>query len=413
MFFDPREFLVHGMLGNLYIKVFGGTLASEKDKATGFTVPKHGKVDELVKYQLPRDIRDLYRSIIVEEEGVFLDSANYRANSLEAMVAAARKHFRGRSGNLLGVCGTDGLEAGSHACADGLTQELMGDASFNIVVAQRAGPERPPNTIWPIDQQGTDAARNLMHGIYHSTLAETRGKVTVTAHDSLFSARGLRKINTAKPQPFESRYDPLLQCANVEAELPRWLPGRLSDETRNDALPTSTGGRFNLVQGIETMTLDTLADYQNLLAFMDGGIRRGTLKGVVVQVLGSSNPRDYPEDKAALLEAAEMGEPHSIPVIIVSEPVQPRKPKNGKKRSMYAGHVSRLGGKVINGGELTKTETKLVAAQVLHRVMRVEGRTGEEVRRLVAAALCEYEQFVNGDLSVDQYIRTKMDKFQV
>jgi L-asparaginase/Glu-tRNA(Gln) amidotransferase subunit D len=405
---------------NLYIKVYGGTIAAEAEDRVSkipsdngdfeevinlVTAPKRGKIKELLDYEVPQKEKDRYPEIIVEEADVFLDSGDFEVDTIERMVQDIRENLRTRMGNFIICMGTDAAAYAGQAIADGISRDHLGsDRNIIIAVAQQSSPPRPRNAVGKMDQQGSDAARNLTNAIYLSTEEGMKGQIAMLVGNMLRPARGLRKINTEGSDPFQSRYREIAHSDNSPVPDWSWSYRNPPNVTR----PAGLSERYKLLPGVETVGVDPISNYQNLTNMITGALTSGytgrdqTLNGIVLQAPGSRNLRTNDRDKGYIREMANIAAEHGIPVAIISDPMQPG--RTGNKGTVYAGDASLIGGKIIDGGKLILAEAKLQMSNALYYAKKKLGLTKEDVLTFVQEQLDLYSMFVRSEMKLEEYV---------
>lgn len=386
---------------NLYIKVFGGTLASEKNEAANI-VPKRGKVLELLEHEVSQYEKDRYGDIVVEEEEPFLDSADARAETIESMVSGVRAHVRKRAAPLLIVTGTDTAAHFLQALADGLPPDQLGDSRIMTVVAQKASPKRPKSAVGSIGQEGSDAANNLTNALYLLSALKTRGQISLCCGNALFPARGLIKEQLASRQPFACRYGPL--AISDQAVVPNWTFQQPPISNADRA--AGAAGRYKLLPNISTFTLTPFTDYRRLpkLVVEPPGPDSDSPNCVILEVPGNRNVRQKEVmDRESFRKAVDVGARNGIPIVVVSETMQQHAVGNGIQ-DKYKGDVSMVDGPVVDGGRLTRIEVEVVVSNSLHLARKSDNLSGPQVVERVRRDLQMYMDFVEGRMSADAYV---------
>ncbi len=405
-------------MSNLYIQVLGGTIAGEAElkevdvqtqlgnterRIRSITEPKHGKIQELVKYQLSDIARSRFDHIVVEEADMFIDSADGNCDTIEHAVALVREQLRARVGNLVICYGTDGAAFLSQALAEAITPEQLGDKrGIIIAVAQHAAPKRPLDATGAIDQNSTDAARNLEHATYFSRMEETNGRIGVLVDGILYPPRGLRKSRTKHMNPFASRYG-MMSSAPEKGPTYRWSK---LNKPENVELPAGINARYKLIPGVESLGLDATSNYENLAAMVQGGIDKQTLNGIVIQAPGNGNLRNIERDRKIMRQTVEFAADKGVPIVVIGDPMQPHDGPD-EEETVYPGDAKLFGGQLIQGNGLQPAEAKLITSESLYNAKRRLHLHGPAVIDYVRMRMQAYIQYVDGAISQQDYINLK------
>lgn len=411
----------------LEVRVFGGTISCEEHEVDDATrrggkkkhvlLPQPGKIRSLIENQVPDRVMSMVDLVAYSEAAPIVDSAELNVGLLMQSVEDIRERTR-RGANLLITSGTDNVPYLMHALAEGVPREMLGDRNIIVVVSQTHAPadlpvtrydESPPPACEPVD--------NLTNAIYLTTRLEMRGRIGLYCGGVLFPPRGLVKIDTKDPQPFHCRFDQM----GISERPPQRDWHIVESEPAH--LPRGMKHKYELADGIESWGFDPLSHYGNLPAAMEGmtcrklgeGLRGNSRKtefnAMVVQAPGSSNLRQSIDELACVNEAAEIGLGADVPVVLISDPLQPHSPgedEGGRRGFIYGGdlalmreHLDRAAGgtgksPVLSGGKLARPEAKLLVSQAVHRGVQVHDYHGEELLQYVQVAFADYESYLAG-----------------
>ena len=413
----------------LEVRVFGGTISCDEHlvedpmrrggRKKNVLLPQPGKIRSLIENQVPDRVMSMVDLVAYSEADPIVDSAELNVGLLMQSVEDIRKRTR-RGANLLIASGTDNVVYLMHALAEGVPRGMLGERNIIVVVSQTHAPanlpvtrydEFPPPACEPVD--------NLTNAIYLTTKEKMRGRIGLYCGGVLLPPRGLIKIDTKDPQPFRCRFTEIGISENPPER--DWHIG----ERKLAHLPRGREHKYQLANGIESWGFDPLSDYGNLPAAMEGMIgrkqgsgttdssrQRNEFNAVVVQAPGSSNLRQSEEELACVNEAAEMGLEADVPVVLISDPLQPHGSGEGERAErsfVYGGdfalmreHLDRAAGgrgksPVLSGGKLARPETKLLVSQAVCRGMRIHGYHGRELLKYVQTAFADYESYLAGE----------------
>ncbi|KKW38947.1 MAG: hypothetical protein UY85_C0018G0011 [Candidatus Peribacteria bacterium GW2011_GWB1_54_5] len=410
----------------LEVRVFGGTISCEEHEADDsrrgrrkrVLLPQPGKIRSLIENQVPDRVMSMVDLVAYSEADPIVDSAELNVGLLMQSVEDIRKRTR-RGANLLIASGTDNVPYLMHALAEGVPREMLGDRNIIVVVSQTHAPadlpvtrydESPPPACEPVD--------NLTNAIYLSTRDEMRGRIGLYCGGVLFPPRGLVKIDTKDPQPFHCRFDQM----GISERPPQRDWHIVESEPAH--LPRGMKHKYELADGIESWGFDPLSHYGNLPAAMEGMIcrkqgggllekspRKTDFNAMVVQAPGSSNLRQSEEELACVNEAAEIGLEADVPVVLISDPLQPHssgEDEGGRGGFIYGGdfalmreHLDKAAGgteksPVLSGGKLARPEAKLLVSQAVRRGVQVHGHHGKKLLEYVQLAFADYESYLAG-----------------
>lgn len=401
----------------LNVLVFGGTIASEitqesvivklpggreEERIREITIPKRGKIEELLKHQVPPEVKNIFRApIAIKESEVFLDSADFQVDTLEEAVQNVRRVLRETRGNIIICAGTDATAFLSQAMADGISADGLTDRNIIITMAQYASPKRPEGAAdGPIDQGRSDAAKNLTNAIYLSSRERFRGQIGVCVDQTLYSARGSRKIQTSGYDPLQNRFPSIAKKQNGEKI--KWL---FDDECHNTNIPGGLSGvSYKLLPGVESFSVDPLSNYQNLVDIMEFASKKTprTLNAMILSAPGSCNLRSNPRDCELIENAARIGAQSGIPLIITSDPMQPQETE--ADAAVYVGNALNRKTSLVNGRRLMVPELKMVVAQTLYTAMKIKKiYHPEKILGAVDSQLELYSEFVSGEMTLQEY----------
>jgi len=408
----------------LEVRVFGGTIScdehevddSRRGRRKRVLLPEPGKVLRLIKEQVSGRVMDIVDLVAYSEAEPIIDSSELNVDLLMQSVEDIRE--RTRSGaNLLIASGTDNVVYLMHALAEGVQPETLEERNIIVVVSQTHAPSAPERTRYSgCPLPACEAVDNLTNAIYLTTREEMCGRIGLYCGGALFPPRALVKIDTKDPQPFRCRFAEM-----GISERPPQRDWHIA-EREPAHLPRGRQHKYELANGIESWGFDPLSDYGNLPAAMEGMIRRkrgggamdssqkeADFNAMVVQAPGSSNLRQSEADLACVNEAAEIGLEADVPVVLISDPLQPHSSGEEESRGrnyIYGGdfalmreHLDRAaGGKspVLSGGKLARPEAKLLVSQAVRRGLQVHGRRGKKLLEYVQGAFADYESFLAG-----------------
>ncbi|TSC58150.1 MAG: hypothetical protein Greene041662_800 [Candidatus Peregrinibacteria bacterium Greene0416_62] len=356
-----------------HILGFGGTLTCAD--VGKLRKPIRGRIKEIVDRGVPQATLDKYQTIGVTESELFGDSNQLRANpDLMQMVHETRTHLQELGRNMIIVMGTDQAAAAAHVFAEGISPEELGDRSIIVVVSQTHIPDTELSIVSDEKIVASEPARVLNDALKLSMRKEIRRRIVVLAGPSLYPARGLRKANTKKDDPFECRFD---TAATLQEK--GW---QLYDPSRTKAgAPRGDGKEFTLEMGVEVKELGITADYKNLWRDIKNSIpswwRRFFLhqvshyQGIVLSAPGEGSVRENSRDLQYLVQAANIAAKHNIPMMLVGDPQQSEHPLIGDPDSHYAGSMpiiqkrlfgtsQKRGQALMGGGKKTATEARLL-----------------------------------------------------
>lgn len=398
------------------IVVLGGTIASEATPTTisetdvhgksrevirCITKPKHGKILELLNFQMPDDVKERYPILpLVKESEVFLDSADFEVDTLERAVQGVRDILRETKGNIIICTGTDSSAYLSQAMADGISPEALGGRSVVITMAQYASPKRPDDAEGPINQGKSDAANNLANALRLSMDSRMNGQIGTVVGSLLRPARGTRKREITGPDPLDNRFFPIAHSNN--ASIPNWL----FDNPQNVNYPTGlTNVRYKLLPGVESYSVDPFSNYQNLVDIMEFASKKNprTLNAMILSAPGSCNLRNNPRDHELIERAADIGLTNGIPLIVTSDPMH--RQERGEECATYAGNAFNRRSGLIDGRRMMVPELKVVVAQSLYTAKKIKKIADPAtLGEYVDTHLDCYSDFVEGKIAYHDYM---------
>ena len=412
----------------LEVRVFGGTISCDEHlvedpmrrggRKKNVLLPQPGKILSLIKHEVSGRVRDMVDIVEYSEADPIIDSAELDTNLLMESVEDIRERTK-RNANILIASGTDNVVYLMQALAEGVDPDVLGENNIIVVVSQTHAPSIPEGAGPPVCQPSCGAVDNLTNAIYLTTKEKMRGRIGLYCGGVLLPPRGLIKIDTKDPQPFRCRFTEIGISENPPER--DWHIG----ERKLAHLPRGREHKYQLANGIESWGFDPLSDYGNLPAAMEGMIgrkqgsgttdssrQRNEFNAVVVQAPGSSNLRQSEEELACVNEAAEIGLEADVPVVLISDPLQPHGSGEGERAErsfVYGGdfalmreHLDRAAGgrgksPVLSGGKLARPETKLLVSQAVCRGMRIHGYHGRELLKYVQTAFADYESYLAGE----------------
>lgn len=421
----------------LNVHVLGGTIACDEhdvaDKeaiadSRKVLLPESGKIRRMIASEVPKDVMDRVDfdpQINYSESSPVIDSADLDVALLMETIKHVRSMTRDKS-NILLVSGTDNAAYLMQALAEGVDPERLGDNNIIVVVSQRHAPHIAEGNSEPVCPHGTEAVDNLTNAIYLGTRKEMEGRIGLYCGGKrgvLLAPRGLVKQNTDSVQPFKGRFRAIAK--SDENEVPNWQ----FTSKKHEDIPRGRKHVYKLSPGVENWGFGPTSDYGNLVAAMAGmmamrkggetGVsqkirdvlsrlwnvskRRNDFNAIVVQAPGSGNLRQDEDELSCVNEAGEVGVHGGVPVVLISDPLQPHWVKD---TFMYGGDFALMrqqldksaGGKgkspVLSGGKLSLPEAQLVASQSTYRGRDKHKLRGRELIDYVSKCFADYEEFL-------------------
>ncbi|PIQ76201.1 hypothetical protein COU78_01430 [Candidatus Peregrinibacteria bacterium CG10_big_fil_rev_8_21_14_0_10_49_24] len=425
----------------LNVHVLGGTIAcDEHDVACTqasrdpqkVLLPEPGKIRRIIEGEVPASVMDRVQfdsKKNYSESSPVIDSADLNVAILMQNIADVREMTKQQT-NILLVCGTDNAAYLMQALAEGVNPEWLGDNNIIVVVSQKHAPHIPENASGPVCPPGTEAVDNITNAIYLGTRKEMEGRIGLYCGGKrgvLLAPRGLVKANTESLQPFGCRYRAIAK--SDDSEVPNWQFTRKGPED----IPRGRSHKYKLSPGVENWGFSPTSDYGNLPAAMAGMMamrkgsgnvrafsriaemiqnfregsmrRRNDCNAIVVQAPGSANLRQNEEELACVNEAGEIGVKGGVPVVLISDPLQPHWAKGGfiyggdfelmrQQMDKAAGGVGRS--PVLSGGKLSLPEAQLVASQSTYRGRNKHKHGGRDLVEYVRKCFADYEARLRG-----------------
>jgi L-asparaginase/Glu-tRNA(Gln) amidotransferase subunit D len=404
---------------SLNIMVFGGTLACEdvsEDPNVQDLHPKKGKVQQVYDQEVDDRVKELYKNVTVEDIEPFLDSSNYKCESLEEIANAVRANLKARVGNIIAVVGTDQGSFAAHAIADAVNPERLQGRSITVVSSMEASARRRGKSVmW--SQAGAD----LTNAVYLSARDELKGKIANYCGGLLAAPRGLKELhNDGTIQPFGSRFAPITMGSDPPAY--KWTEFNVRDvvgatsSPRNVLCPTGAGQRYKLLPGVEQFSLNAISNYANTYAMAKGGVSEGTLNGLVLSAPGKGDFRNVSTDLEDLVKAADLCVENGIPVVSVSDPFSNN--GNGTQKSTISSVSSKYGStasgehfeEILHVTPLSANEAQMVISESLYHGRKKLSLQGPDLVEYVYEELRHYRNLVQQKLSHDRYMDWKRER---
>ena len=419
--------------------VLGGTIACEEHDAVDneslsgkkVLLPESGKIRRLIENEVPDTVMDrvdFSPDGDYTESSPVIDSSDLNVQILMETLDHTRKMTKQKA-NILLVSGTDNAAHLMQALAEGVNPDTLGDNNIIVVVSQKHAPHIPEDATSPVCPPGTEAVDNLTNAIYLSTRAEMAGRIGLYCggkHGALLAPRGLVKADTASVQPYRGRYRKIAKVEDDDSPIPNW---QFASKKPED-VPRGRSHKYKLASGIENWGFGPTSDYGNLPAAMAGmmamrrgsasdsrvrqmlnaiwrmSTRRSDFNAMVVQAPGSGNLRQNEDELSCVNEAAEIGLAGGVPVVLISDPLQPHWAQGD---FMYGGDFELMreqmdkaaGGEgkspVLSGGKLSLPEAQLIASQSAYRGRQKHKYAGGDLVQYVRKSFEDYEKFLRGE----------------
>jgi L-asparaginase/Glu-tRNA(Gln) amidotransferase subunit D len=423
----------------LKVHVLGGTIACEEHDApkcatsgkgtAKVLLPESGKIRRIIENEVSDSVKGRvhFRSHRdYSESDPVIDSSDLNVQILMETVDHVREMTKEKA-NIILVSGTDNAAYLMQALAEGVNPKTLGDNNIIVVVSQTHAPHIPADAKEPVCPPETEAVDNMTNAIYLSTRAEMAGRIGLYCGGKrgvLLGPRGLVKTDTESKQPYRGRYRVIAKAD--DSHIPNW---QFATKKPEDS-PRGRPHKYRLASGIENWGFGPTSDYGNLPAAMGGmmamrkgsgvsnpvrnlinklwGVskRRSDFNAMVVQAPGSGNLRQNEEELACVNEAAEIGLAGGVPVVLISDPLQPHWAQGN---FMYGGDFELMreqmdtaaGGEgqspVLSGGKLSLSEAQLIASQSTYRGRNKHRHKGRDLVDYVSKSFTDYEGFLRGE----------------
>ncbi len=403
-----------------HIGVFhlGGTISCEEDPVTKKKEPKKEKVQMMLEYDIPHDVRSRFGKIFYFEADELKDSSQYENTDLQRLVYDFRKLLRNYPGlNWIIAGGTDQASMYMHAFAMGVPRQELGNGMILGAVANRhASPNRPVDLRQEFyHEEESEPVMVLADCVRIMTSKSHRlpGKIALMTPGCLLPPLGLHKERTSGGFNIGSRFKTVgIKMGNDWKTLQ-------NPQEHYPLIPRGDCDCYRLVQGIEADVLHSGSNYENWKAGLEKkleipwAIDRGLSANVLIAP-GEGSLREDEKKLEHLAIGIEQSAEKGVPTMLIGDPLQPEPPENWdedpdekSEQASYAGrfkwvqdilarksptHTTRL----IDGGKMSFTEANLQLAHSVADARLKHNLKGDEIVEYTQAMIARYRLAMRG-----------------